>query len=356
MPLGIGPNKLHTMNGTQATNVVKFDTNLEKIFNSKMLKEVYDDEDISSFGIQLSIPANANATKAYVEKLKFMPVVDAPLIEYDGTNYPDPSEVAEEKVEYTVYRKVAWIPFNDTLTHLNIKKALTTIPKRLGVQAKMTGQFDTVRGLCSSTNIVFANDRTTKVEVATSKARITESDLEGISVEFHNQLCGKITAQIASSNKNTSQSVDAAWIVLAAPEVISDLKALPGFVYARDYISTSGALKNEVGQIGEFRILRSSYTKKEDVGGQIVHTSVVFGAEAFASISFEKYGDIELIYIPANSKSKSDPANLAGSFAWKAYFGTKIINDAWLVNIFSTSTKTVGAKHYMDGGKLSKNR
>ena len=106
-------------------------------------------------------------------------------------------------------------------------------------------------------------------------------------------------------------------------------------------IKLSAGLKTATGY-------RGSTTAKNDV-----YASYIYGREAVgtvglgnmhASNSYEMYNPkyppaVTVIYKPAGSAGAGDPYDEISSLAWKSWFVAKILNQAWIVKVFSLATK-----------------
>lgn len=151
-------------------------------------------------------------------------------------------------------------------------------------------------------------------------------------------------------------------------DVEEDLRGLTGFSPVEVYGGYTETMPFEFGAVGGVRwcstqvsTINLSAGKKTAASGyrgsstilNDVYTSYIYGREAIGTVglgamhaanSYEMYNPktppaVEAIFKPVGSAGAGDPFNEIASLAWKAWFVGKILNQGWIVKVYSLASK-----------------
>lgn len=164
-----------------------------------------------------------------------------------------------------------------------------------------------------------------------------------------------------STNIGTS-TVRQSYFGICHPDVEEDIRLLTGFIGVEQYGGYTKTFTGEFGAVGGVRWASSEMapietgagtTSTSDVFNGVsvdtndVYWSFVYGKEAVGSVAlgenhaeeiykmYDRVPTVELIYHKPGSSGVGDPFNEIGSIAWKSWFGGKILNGNWIVQILT---------------------
>jgi len=301
------------------------------------------------FGQTKVIPAKSNAKKAFAYRYKNILPATTPIAEYNGSNIKAPNKIVREEVEYSVDHYGDYIVYTDELDLYDFDNIKSSFLDILGDQASLT--IDTIRRdvLRGGTNVVYADGETSRANVATNKTTLTSNDFKIMSIKLKNQRGKKFTKVITGSVKVGTTPIRSAYMGIVSPEVTEDLRNLTGWKEVESYSDYSKAMEDEVGSIGDFRIIESYNNDPIDVSGTNVYISYFMAENAYATTSLRGKDGIMTKVKPLGSAGAEDPLDQFGTIGWKAITGAAILNEAWLIRAESTATiEDTTAKHYYD--------
>lgn len=201
--------------------------------------------------------------------------------------------------------------------------------------------YATVRG---GTNITYQNG-TARTDVNTpptlNKLRLVVQALE-------RQKALKHTKVLDGSPKYGTKAIEAAYIAICHTDVKADIRNLPGFTPVAEYGTMKTVHELEFGCVEDVRFVCSAdLTPFQDAGGaragsgtSMVSTSgtsadvypiIVFGQEAFGTVTLRGFGSVSPTILPANKPSKSDPMGQRGYIATKFWHAACRLNEMWLM-------------------------
>ena len=103
------------------------------------------------------------------------------------------------------------------------------------------------------------------------------------------------------------------------------LRSNPDFVPVEKY-KTSGTLENEVGILGEFRILEDPNAPiVEKSAGVYTIKAISGGKDHTAHVPVRGKGSTEFVFQPIGSAGSSDALKRVGTVGWKSWLGAKVL-------------------------------
>ena len=335
-------------------NTGKLSANILAVYDRKLLKRVTDSQVFDMFGQAKSIPANSNTKKAFAYRYKNILPATTPLAEYDGTNIKAENKIIREEIEYGVGHYGDYIKYSDELDLYDLDNIQASFLDILGDQASLT--VDTIRRnvLRAGTNVVYADGAVSRLAVADGAKVLTENDFKIMAVKLKNQRASKFKKVITGTTSIGTQPIRSAYMGIVAPEVTEDLRGLTGWKNVETYADYSKAIKEEVGSIGDFRIIESTNNEPvvqvgTDTNDHNIYLSLFMGENAYATVTLRGKQGISTKVKPLGSAGASDPLDQYGTIGWKAITGCAILNEAWLIRTESVaSIEDATAKAYYD--------
>jgi len=327
---------------------------VQAVYDRKLLRRAVDNQVFDRFGQTRTIPANSNAKSAFAYRYKNILPATTPIAEYDGSNIKRPNKIVREEVEYAVAHYGDYIVYTDELDLYDFDNIQASFLDILGDQASIT--IDTIRrdALRGGTNVVYADGATSRQEVAAGKKKFTTNDFKIMAVKLKNQRAMKFKSVITGSTSIGTQPIRSAYIGITSPEVVEDLRDLVGWKNVETYSDYSKAIEDEVGSVGDFRVIESTNNAPiptDDGGGNDVNVYISYfmGKDAYATTTLRGKKGIQTIVKPLGSAGAEDPLNQYGTIGWKAIAGCAILNEAWLIRGECTAgIEDSTQKHYYD--------
>ena len=341
---------INTGTPVQKTNGtgVKLSAKIQAVYDRILLTRAVDAQLFDTGAQAKVIPARSNTKKAFAYRYKNLKPALTPLAEYNGSNIKAPNKITREEITYDVKHYGDYIVYTDELDLYDLDNIKTSFLDLLGDQASHT--MDTIRRdvLRAGTNVVFADGAADRAAVAAGKVAVAK-DFATMAVKLKNQRATKFRSVIQGTNKENTFPIRSAFLGITSPEVVEDFRDLKGWKNVEEYADYSKSMKEEVGSMGDFRILESTNNEPVDQGGKNVYLSLFFGENAYATTTLRGKAGIQTIVKPIGSAGTADPLNQVGSIGWKAIGGCSILNEAWLVRLETSATiEDAAPKHYMD--------
>jgi len=180
----------------------------------------------------------------------------------------------------------------------------------LGDQASLT--LDTIRRdvLRGGTNVIFADGATDRAGAAAKS--LVAKDFATAAIKLKNQGAKKFKKVITGTTAVGTLPIRSAFMGITSPEVVEDLRTLAGWKDVETYSDYSKAMPEEVGSIGDFRMLESTNNEPVDVGGKNAYLTLLFGENAYATTTLRGKAGIQTITKPIGSSGVNDPLNQVG--------------------------------------------
>jgi len=331
----------------------KLSAKIQAVYDRKLLKRAVDNQVFDMFGVAKSIPANSNTKKAFAYRYKNILPATTVLAEYDGTNIKTENKIVREEVEYEVGHYGDYIVYSDELDLYDLDNIQSSFLDVLGDQASLT--IDTIRRdvLRGGTNVLYADGSLDRTAVADNAKTLTENDFKIMALKLKRQRGSKFKKVISGTTAIGTTPVRSAYMGIISPEVTEDLRNLAGWKNVETYSDYSKAIADEVGSIGDFRIIESYNNDPIPNQGTSadtnVYLSLFFAENAYATVTLRGKNGIMTKVKPLGSAGSQDPLDQYGTIGWKAITGCAILNEAWLIRAESVaSIEDATEKSYYD--------
>lgn len=324
------------------------------VYDRKLLTRAVASQVFDMFGQAKSVPADSNTKKAFAYRYKNILPATTPLAEYNGSNIKSENKIVREEVEYGVGHYGDYIKYSDELDMYDLDNITASFLDVLGDQASVT--IDTIRRnvLRGGTNVVYADGGTSRLSVADGQKILTENDLKIMAIKLKNQRATKFKKVITGTTAIGTQPIRSAFMGIVSPEQVEDLRGLTGWKNVETYADYAKAIPEEVGSIGDFRIIESTNNEpivQENTAGDDVNIYIGYfmGENAYATVTLRGKQGIQTKVKPLGSAGSADPLDQYGTIGWKAITGCAILNEAWLIRTESVaSIEDATPKHYYD--------
>jgi len=322
---------------------------VQAVYDRKLLTRATDTQVFDRFGQTKTIPAGSNAKTAFAYRYKNILPATTPIAEYNGSNIKAPNKIVREEVEYSVAHYGDYIVYSDELDLYDFDNIQSSFLDILGDQASLT--IDTIRRdvLRGGNNVVYADGNTDRAGVVDNGALMTANDFKIMAVKLKNQRAMKFKSVITGSTSIGTQPIRSSYMGICSPEVVEDYRDIVGWKNVETYADYSKSVEDEVGMIGDFRIIESTNNDPVDEGGTNVYLSLFMGKDAYATTTLRGKKGIQTKVKALGSSGAEDPLDQYGTIGWKAIAGCAILNEAWLIRAESVaSIEDASEKHYYD--------
>lgn len=154
----------------------------------------------------------------------------------------------------------------------------------------------------------------------------------------------RITKVLSSSGNYGTQAIEAGFLVFCSTDMESAIRDLAGFKNVTDYGAKQTVNENEIGSVERFRFILSpelvAYADSGAVTGATglyssgtkvdVYPVIVVGEEAWGQVALRGVNAMDVTYVPAGQKDKSDPLGQRGYIGAKAYHAAVILNQGFM--------------------------
>lgn len=200
--------------------------------------------------------------------------------------------------------------------------------------------------LRAGTNVYYANGaarNAVNTPVSLNKLRAVVRFLKSQKAMMHTRI-------LDGSPNFQTKPIEASYIAVCHTDCEADIRNLAGFTPVAEYGSRKPCCEHEFGTVENVRFVSSpDLDSIPDAGGayagsgsNMVTTSgtsadvypiLIFGKEAYGSVSLRGQGSVSPTIIPVGQKTKDDPLGQRGIVGWKSWHATLILNQAWVCRL-----------------------
>ena len=163
---------------------------------------------------------------------------------------------------------------------------------------------------------------------------LTKADIDAAVRTMLGNDAEMISEVVTGTNAYATAPVRPAFWAYLDTDLLDDLEAVASLQNSSNYASQQTVLDAEWGSTGNVRWL---YTSVGSVSAATpaVYNNIIVGKEAYAVVHLKsETGDF---YIePLGSGGSADPLHQRGSVGWQHPFVSRILNDAFMMNLMST--------------------
>lgn len=224
-----------------------------------------------------------------------------------------------------------WVEINEQVTLQAQDRPLTYAAMLLGQQLRET-EDELIRDMLASTASVLNCVGGVNGDNPTE---ISRNDIDNIYRVLIGSDAKTIMHNIEGQDKFGTAPVRNAFLALCHTDLTQDLNGVSGFINASQYPSQAGLLQAEYGSAGNLRFLVTSIgsvsANASDSGNDVYNISCV-GQEAYGIVD-QDGANSEFIY---RDPMYDGPLAQNSTAGWKTAFGTRILNELWVLNLRAT--------------------
>ena len=163
---------------------------------------------------------------------------------------------------------------------------------------------------------------------------LTKSDIDAAVKTLLGNDAEMISEVVTGSNLFATAPVRPSFWGYIDTDLLDDLEAVANFLNTSNYAQQGTVLDSEWGSTGNVRWLYTSVGSVSSAS-PAVYNNFIIGREAYAVVHLRsETGDF---YIePLGSAGAADPLHQRGSVGWQHPFVSRILNDAFMLNLMAT--------------------
>lgn len=297
------------------------------------------------FGQSYPIPNNSTKTAKF-RRYRALPLATTPLVE--GVT-PTGKSLMVDDVQCTLQQYGDFVGITDVIVDTHEDPVFSEAQTVIGEQAAQTIEAVRFGVLKAGSNVQYANSAPNRLGLASA---LTLNDIKKVARGFKRQNAGMITQKVASTAAFNTESVEPGYIAVCHVDVENDIRALPGFINAKDYGSTT-PMEGEIGSVENLRFIMSTVVEPwEDatcpaanaafVSGTTyakVYPILVFAKNAYGLVPLKGKDSLTPMVKNPGQPSDSDPLGQRGFVSWKAMTTAVILADEWMARIECLATE-----------------
>jgi len=284
-----------------------------------------------------NIPRNGGRIIEW-RKFSALSTATTPLIE--GTLYSDLKNLTVTAITGTVDQYGDAIGFSDYVDVVAIDPLLAEATKILSEQAVQTID-ELIRDvLVAGTTVNYANGAANRAAVA---ANDDFANMDGAGSTQTGGSLVDIRTIVLDMELNRARRIGGFYQAITHPRVMFDIQQTTEWreqqLYGRTQRQQQGGLGNvtegpsPVGEIYGVQFWVTDVAKVfsgAGAGSIDVYSILVFGEDAFGSVNLAE-GNLQTIFKPLGSAGTADPLDQQQTMGWKVLFGTKILQQAFML-------------------------
>lgn len=257
---------------------------------------------------------------------------------------PDADTIAPQDITVNLNQYACLYMYSNKAADLyedNIPEAMKKqAGQRMGLVREML-RYGTLKG---GTNTFFAGG-TSRATVDEAISLTAANGLRAIARSLEGNRADQVTQILAPSANYNTAAVEAGYLVFHHTDVNADIRDLPGFITVAEYGTRKPIHPRELGSVEEFRFISSpELSAIIDSGAAVgatglkstgaanidVYPIIVVAEDAWADVALRGMDSFEIIHIPHNQRSKSDPLGQRGYIGAEFWSAPFIQNDGWM--------------------------
>lgn len=301
---------------TLTTTTATMSAEVRTAYDLRLLQAARPKLIFAQFGSKRPIP-KGQGKFIQLRRVELIPAATVPLSE--GVT-PAGNTLVISQVNLGIQQYGDYIQVSDVLTWVDIDPILTEGADILGEQAGKTIDSIASGYMNIGSSVRYANGKVARNQI-TATDKINSLDVK------------KIVRDLEKASVGT---IDGNFVGIVSPDTALDITALPEWLTTQQYNSATGArglFNNEIGSLFNVRFVKAERAvvfAGQGAGGVDVHSTLIFGANAFVSTEIEGEA-LQMIAKPLGSAGAGDPLNQRATQGWKATFGGAVANDLFVV-------------------------
>jgi len=327
---------------------------LIEVYDKLRLTTVPNNTKYDMYGQKRFVPANTGARQTFVYRWKNLGAATTPITE--GIT-PGGSTATREKVQMRVEQFGDYMEYTDQLDLFDVMNIKTEFLDLQNIQAARTLDMIYRDGIIGGTNVVFANGASDRAAIVTAgKAKPidglpTEADYAKAALRLRKAKAAKFNPSLNANGNISTAGARKSYTCLIDPNRTDDLRYArktdgtlfyPNFLSIEQYPNQAAASEDEVGRMGDICFIESDEAASDTTdAAYTVYLDMVFGKDAYATVSVQGKGGIQTIIKPLGSAGAADPLNQRGTIGWKCMAGSRILNNTYMVRVEGGSLNNV---------------
>lgn len=253
--------------------------------------------------------------------------VPIPLV--DGVTPPGaPLSATDIKAQVSFYGNFVTITNQVELT---VEDRVLNESARLLAQNMAQTMDEVTRDVLASTSSVLQCSNGVNGNTPTE---LTKADIDAAVKTLLGNDAEMISEVVTGANLFATAPVRPAFWGYIDTDLLDDLEAVANFLHSANYPNQQTVLDAEWGATGNVRWLYTS-VGSVSAASPAVYNNFIIGKEAYAVVHLRsETGDF---YIePLGSAGAADPLHQRGSVGWQHPFVSRILNDAFMINLMAT--------------------
>ena len=318
---------LHPVANIQTTASTDLALEMKEFYDRMLLERTVPNLHHLKFGQVKRIPMHGGRTIEW-RKFDALPTATTPLTE--GALYTDLKDIVVTNVQGEVAQYGDAVGFSDIVSTTTIDPLLAETTKILAEQASQTIDEVTKDTLITGTTVRFANAAASQVTIAAG------DDFASMDGEGGAQAGGSLNdlRLIALDLElNRARRINGYWQAITHPRVMFDIQSTTEWREAQLYNQTNRIFDGSVGEIYGIKFWVSDVAHVFAAAGAAgidVYTMLVFGQDAFGTIRLAGH-NLQTIFKPLGSAGSADALNQQSTMGWKVLFGTKILQEQFML-------------------------
>jgi N4-gp56 family major capsid protein len=281
----------------------------------------------ATFGQAKRIPANGGRTIEW-RKFSALSTATTPLVE--GSLYTDLKDLTVTAITGTVAQYGDAVGFSDLVSTVAIDPILAETTKILAEQAAQTIDELIRDTLVAGTTVEYANAAANRAAIA---ANDDFASMDGAGGTQSGGSLSDLRLIALTLELNRARKINGYWQAITHPRVMFDIQSTTEWREAQLYNQTNRVFDGSVGEMYGIKFWVTDVAKVftgAGASGINVYSMLVFGQDAFGIVELST-GNLQTIYKPLGSAGTSDPLNQQQTMGWKVTFGTKILQQAFML-------------------------
>lgn len=253
--------------------------------------------------------------------------VPIPLV--DGVTPPGaPLSATDIKAQVSFYGNFVTITNQVELT---VEDRVLNESARLLAQNMAQTMDEVTRDVLASTSSVLQCSNGVNGQTPTE---LTKADIDAAVKTLLGNDAEMISEVVTGANLFATAPVRPAFWGYIDTDLLDDLEAVANFLHSANYPNQQTVLDAEWGATGNVRWLYTSVGSVSSASPP-VYNNFIIGKEAYAVVHLRSETG-EFYIEPLGSAGAADPLHQRGSVGWQHPFVSRILNDAFMINLMAT--------------------
>lgn len=315
--------------------------NTEGYFSKQFLKRAQVNMLLERFG-QIDAQGMNNTRTRNWRRYESLAHADSPLAE--GIT-PSAKQILFTDYQAILEQYGDVVQISDVVMDTHIDPVMNQMTPVMAEQAAETIEKSRYYVLRGGTNVFYANNAAGRDSV---NATVSRGDLRKIYRTLRRNRAQEISEIQKSSPDYGTESIGRSFVGICHTDLESDLRNVSGFVPVEKYANISDSMPGEIGKIENIRFMTSPLYEPFFAAGASgttylsngavpvssanadVYPILIFGRDSYGIVPLKGKKGVELFVV--NPKPvQGDPLAQRGFIGWKAWQGSAVLNQMWLV-------------------------